>query len=239
MLDQPLQKLNRIEKATKVIIKDYKITAGLFFSICITSLFLIALPLQQPISLHVMVLVFILVTGINSLYFGWQSGFTSLLFGCMLFCSILAFQSPTNSTSLNLNLSVTGGFLVVFFAVLLFISQRTLKKEMLYIEGQQQSISESDYLLRSLAENIESVFWVTDPKKSQVYYVSPAFQDVFERSPDSIYKNSNKYIDFIHPEDKPKMIQLMQESNTDARSSLFKWLVCSLISPLKSSKNPY
>lgn len=42
------------------------------------------------------------------------------------------------------------------------------------------SLRESEERFRQLAEHIDAVFWLTSPDKSEVLYVSPAFEAIWE-----------------------------------------------------------
>jgi len=65
----------------------------------------------------------------------------------------------------------------------------------------EQALQSSEEQFRQLAENIRQVFWLKDPGTDGFLYVSPAFEQVWERSCDSIYKDPNSRLAAIHPDD--------------------------------------
>ena len=72
-------------------------------------------------------------------------------------------------------------------------------------------LKESNERFQQLAENIHEVFWLSNPQKSKMIYISPAYQEIWGRTCDSLYQNPNSFIDSIHPEDREGfLIQLFQ-----------------------------
>ncbi|MGK7875030.1 MAG: PAS domain S-box protein [Xenococcaceae cyanobacterium] len=64
----------------------------------------------------------------------------------------------------------------------------------------------SEERFRQLAENIESVFWMTDTHKKQMIYVSPAYETIWGRTCTSLYTQPKSFLDTIHPEDRSRVI---------------------------------
>ena len=54
---------------------------------------------------------------------------------------------------------------------------------------------------RQLAENIKDVFWIFDPKLEQILYISPAYEEMWGRSSQSVYDNFYSFLEAIHPDD--------------------------------------
>lgn len=70
----------------------------------------------------------------------------------------------------------------------------------------ERALRESEERFRQLAENvIESVFWITDLKLNQILYVSPAYAQIWGRSCQSLYANSQNWVEAIHPEDQQRV----------------------------------
>ncbi len=65
---------------------------------------------------------------------------------------------------------------------------------------------ESEQRFRQIAENIGEVFWMTDTQKQQIIYVSPAYQQVWGRSCESLYQEPKSFLDAIHPEDQERIL---------------------------------
>ena len=60
-------------------------------------------------------------------------------------------------------------------------------------------------LFRELAETIEDVFWVTNPAKTRILYVSPAYERIWGRSCRSLYDEPFSWLEAIHPEDRERV----------------------------------
>ncbi|NJK65943.1 MAG: response regulator [Microcoleus sp. CSU_2_2] len=70
----------------------------------------------------------------------------------------------------------------------------------------EQALRESEERFRQLAENItESVFWMSDPTRLQILYVSPAYNRIWGRSSESLYTNFMEWIEAIVPEDRQRI----------------------------------
>jgi len=65
----------------------------------------------------------------------------------------------------------------------------------------------SEERFRQMAENSAEVFWMTDPAKKQILYVSPAYETVWGRTCKSLYAKpvAVSVLDTIHPEDKQRV----------------------------------
>ena len=58
---------------------------------------------------------------------------------------------------------------------------------------------------RQLAENIREVFWVCDPEYTRVFYVSPAYEEVWGRTRESLYHDPGSFLEGVHPDDRPRV----------------------------------
>jgi two-component system, cell cycle sensor histidine kinase and response regulator CckA len=70
----------------------------------------------------------------------------------------------------------------------------------------ERALQESEERFRQLAENItESVFWMADPQAMQILYVSPAYENIWGNSCESLYTNFMEWIEAIHVEDRERI----------------------------------
>ncbi len=65
----------------------------------------------------------------------------------------------------------------------------------------EQAMRASEEKFRELTENIHEVFWMMPPAGDEILYVSPAYEQVWERTCDSLYKNPMAWAEAIHPDD--------------------------------------
>ena len=94
------------------------------------------------------------------------------------------------------------------------------------LKQQAISLTESKERFRQMAENIQEIFWMMNPETKEVTYVSPAFEQICELSPDSLYSNPTSYRDLIHPLDRRRVLaELEKLKNTNHLDEEFR-IVC-------------
>src|SRR6202790_1489527 len=71
----------------------------------------------------------------------------------------------------------------------------------------EEALRESEERFRELAENIDEVFWMSDPKNTRIIYVSPAYERIWGRSRDSLYAFPKSWTEAIHPEKKGRCVK--------------------------------
>ena len=77
-------------------------------------------------------------------------------------------------------------------------------------QAAEQVLEESEQRFRQLAENIQEVFWMSDPLKNEVLYVSPAYEKLWGRSCQSLYEQPRSFLDAIHPEDRERVVASLE-----------------------------
>jgi PAS domain S-box-containing protein len=70
-----------------------------------------------------------------------------------------------------------------------------------------EALRASEERFRQLAENINEVFWMTDPLKNQMLYISPAYEKIWGRTCDSLYQSPHDWLEAIHPEDRERVLR--------------------------------
>ncbi|MET0986056.1 MAG: PAS domain S-box protein, partial [Steroidobacteraceae bacterium] len=80
-----------------------------------------------------------------------------------------------------------------------------------------QRLQESEERFRELAETIEDLFWVADGQMQRFYYLSPAFERIWERSSRSLYDHPQSWLETIHPDDRARVSQDVQFGAEDKR----------------------
>ena len=65
----------------------------------------------------------------------------------------------------------------------------------------EESLRASELRFRQLAESISDVFFLQNLDSSQIYYVSPAYEQIWGRTCESLYANPASWADSIHPDD--------------------------------------
>jgi len=75
----------------------------------------------------------------------------------------------------------------------------TARKEM------ESALRESELRFRQLAENVPAVFWLGEIDPPRAIYVSPGFERIFGRSPESHYADPTAFFEAVHPEDRGRL----------------------------------
>lgn len=94
---------------------------------------------------------------------------------------------------------------------LLELAQKSRRALLSVLEDEKlagQNLRESEARFRQLAENINDVFWIRDPEKDQLVYVSPAFEKIWARSSDAIQRANQGWLETILAEDQPRYLSV-------------------------------
>jgi PAS domain S-box-containing protein len=77
--------------------------------------------------------------------------------------------------------------------------QRRLER---LVQKRTEELSGSERKFRQLAENIREVFWMMDPESGEFLYLSPAFDELFGVSADTVLQDPETWFNPIHPDDR-------------------------------------
>mgnify|MGYP002777166197 CR=1 FL=1 len=72
-----------------------------------------------------------------------------------------------------------------------------------------KALSNSEERFRQLTESIDEVFWLRDPVQQQIIYISPAYEEIWGHSCESMYKDGLSWLSAVHPEDRPRIEHLL------------------------------
>ncbi|MEG5038315.1 MULTISPECIES: PAS domain S-box protein [unclassified Microcoleus] len=72
----------------------------------------------------------------------------------------------------------------------------------------EKTIRENEERFRQLAENSQDCFWLISAEFTDLLYLSPAYDQIWARSREGLYADPLKFMEWVHPEDKP----LLQEA---------------------------
>jgi PAS domain S-box-containing protein len=73
----------------------------------------------------------------------------------------------------------------------------------------EAALRESEERFRQLAENIESVFWMTNAEHDRMLYVSPAYERVWGQSREVPHNSSRSWLKTVHPEDRDRVMKIL------------------------------
>ncbi len=86
-----------------------------------------------------------------------------------------------------------------------FLYTITMVEDITNKKNAENEIKESEERFRQLAENISEVFWMSDPLKEKIIYVSPSYEKIWGKPRNQLYENSKIWIDSILKEDWEKI----------------------------------
>ncbi|MEB3282398.1 MAG: PAS domain S-box protein [Lyngbya sp.] len=84
----------------------------------------------------------------------------------------------------------------------------------------QEALRQSEERFRQMAENIEDVFWVVEMQDYKVLYVSPAYEQLWGHSCESLYANPYQWMETIHPDDRQTVQAAFSEQVLTGRCDL-------------------
>jgi len=84
-------------------------------------------------------------------------------------------------------------------------ANKALQADIAARERTADSLRESEERFRQLAENIQEVFWITDPGKTRMFYVSPAYERIWGRTCQSLLDNPGTWLEAIHPDERERV----------------------------------
>ncbi len=87
---------------------------------------------------------------------------------------------------------------------------RDLEREMAARKKAEEALQEREERLRLIAETIEDVFWISSPGVKEMLYISPAYERLWERSRESLYKNPRSFLDPVHPDDREALERVLE-----------------------------
>lgn len=78
----------------------------------------------------------------------------------------------------------------------------------------ETALRESEERFRELAESINQVFWVLEPKSWEVLYVSPSWSELVGISDSTWYGNADAWLQYVHEDDREWVVDEFQENAT-------------------------
>ena len=86
----------------------------------------------------------------------------------------------------------------------------------------KKALHESEERFRQMADNINQIFWLNSVDFKEVFYVSPAFEDVYGYPRESIYKNPEILTNAVHPKDRERIKAILTQKDKNGKSEEFR-----------------
>jgi diguanylate cyclase (GGDEF)-like protein/PAS domain S-box-containing protein len=128
--------------------------------------------------------------------------------------------------------------------------ERELKETQMRAAHRQarEDLTDSEKRFRQMAENIRDVFFLQDLDGSRMYYVSPAYEQIWGRTCESLYANPASWADAIHPDDRGQALGKFKERGSAGFDFEFRivrpdgemrWIQIRGFPVLNDAGNPY
>jgi len=84
----------------------------------------------------------------------------------------------------------------------------------------EQELRDSEERFRQLADNIEQVFWITEPESKKEIYISPAGEKIWGRSIKRLLQNPQEFIESVLPEDRPIVLATLEKQSRGEKTEM-------------------
>ena len=78
------------------------------------------------------------------------------------------------------------------------------------LKQELQQVQETEERFRQIAENVREVFFMISAETDEILYISPAYEQVWGRSCESLYEDPQSWLFAIHPEDSFKALATLE-----------------------------
>jgi PAS domain S-box-containing protein len=86
----------------------------------------------------------------------------------------------------------------------------------------QQALQASEERFRQLAHHIREVFWMSGPRRNEIIYVSPAYQEIWGQTCESLYAAPRNWVDAIHPDDRKRIEETFTRPPMDGYDEIYR-----------------
>lgn len=111
-------------------------------------------------------------------------------------------KSESEKTSYRWILPAIAISAVIFILVAAYIY--LVRRE---VKRRTSALAESESRFRQMAESINSVFWISSADGKEIIYASPAYERIWGRSLESLYRNPESWTHGMHPDDLPRIAE--------------------------------
>ena len=92
----------------------------------------------------------------------------------------------------------------------LFNRIETVLEENQHLRQELEELGEREERFRQIAENVQEVFFMISAKTDEILYISPAYEEVWGRTCQSLYEDPQSWLSAIHIEDSYKAIATIE-----------------------------
>ena len=86
----------------------------------------------------------------------------------------------------------------------------------------QQALQASEERFRQLAHHIREVFWMSNVGKSEMIYVSPAYEEIWGQTCESLYASPKNWVEAIHPDDRKRVLETLGQQTSGQYDEIYR-----------------
>ena len=85
----------------------------------------------------------------------------------------------------------------------------SMQKLVQSLEAAEDELRSKEVRLNQLTQSIKEVFWIVATDGSKMHYISPAYEEIFGLSVESLYRDPVSFLAVMHPDDRQSMVDLI------------------------------
>lgn len=92
---------------------------------------------------------------------------------------------------------------------------RTLRQQLAQHKQKLEQTRNNERCFRELAEHIPEVFWMTNPLGDELVYISPAYEQIWGQTCQSLYEDPGKRLAWVHPGDRQRVLTAFKRDGSN------------------------
>jgi PAS domain S-box-containing protein len=93
--------------------------------------------------------------------------------------------------------------------------EQNAQQRLTELEVANEALVESQARFQRMAEAIQDVVWLTNPRRTSMTYVNPAYEQLWGRSCQSLYADAQSWLEGVHPEDRSRIRQFFSQLTSE------------------------
>ena len=89
----------------------------------------------------------------------------------------------------------------------------SMQKLVRSLEDAEEELRAKEVRLNQLTQSIKEVFWIVAPDGSKMHYISPAYEEIFGHSVESLYQDPLSFLEVMHSDDRQSMVDLIAKKD--------------------------
>lgn len=86
----------------------------------------------------------------------------------------------------------------------------------------REHLKKNEMIFQQFADNIQAVFWMTDPDNNEMIYVSPAYETIWGDTLEYLYAHPRSFLDAIVPEDRARVIESLAHHKVGPYEKIYR-----------------